>query len=176
MVRLHHRNQRPHNCTETHTSTAAANLTSTDRVKDNPEPSLFIQELRNCAGTNISLGVFSAKGSQIREIFISVPADAAPLGLALQWSPLACTEDVWHILDVMPNSPADVAGLLPYSDYVIGSPEGQMRGDSGLSELIEDVRASHQAKRLNNLLTRENSSSIALSDSSSTTTNTTSRA
>lgn len=48
----------------------------------------------------------------------------------------------------MPNSPADVAGLLPYSDYVIGSPEGQMRGDSGLSELIEDVRASHPSKEM----------------------------
>ncbi|THV86233.1 hypothetical protein D6D17_06002 [Aureobasidium pullulans] len=108
------------------------------RTIDNPEPSLFVQELRNCAGTNISLGVYSAKGQQIREVFISIPADGSPLGLALQWSPLTTTEAVWHILDVIPNSPADVAGLLPYSDYVIGSPEGLMRGDSGLSELIED--------------------------------------
>jgi hypothetical protein len=45
---------------------------------------------------------------------------------------------VWHILDVIPNSPADVAGLLPYGDYVIGSPEGLVRGESGLGELIED--------------------------------------
>lgn len=37
-----------------------------------------------------------------------------------------------------PNSPADVAGLLPYGDYVIGSPEGLVRGESGLGELIED--------------------------------------
>ncbi|KAI4794728.1 hypothetical protein E4T45_12322 [Aureobasidium sp. EXF-8846] len=108
------------------------------RTIDNPEPSLLIQELRNCAGTNISLGVYSAKGQQIREVFISVPSDSSPLGLALQWSPLTTTEAVWHILDVISNSPADLAGLLPYSDYVIGSPEGLMRGDSGLSELIED--------------------------------------
>jgi hypothetical protein len=39
---------------------------------------------------------------------------------------------------VIPNSPADVAGLLPYGDYVIGSPEGLVRGDSGLSELVDD--------------------------------------
>ena len=37
-----------------------------------------------------------------------------------------------------PNSPADVAGLLPYGDYVIGSPEGLVRGESGLGELVED--------------------------------------
>jgi hypothetical protein len=41
-------------------------------------------------------------------------------------------------LDVIPNSPADLAGLLPYGDYVIGSPEGLVRGESGLGELVED--------------------------------------
>jgi hypothetical protein len=44
---------------------------------------------------------------------------------------------------VIPNSPADVCGLLPYGDYVIGSPEGLVRGESGLGELVEDVRISY---------------------------------
>lgn len=79
------------------------------------------------------------QGQQIREIQAQVPSENPTLGLALQWCPLAVTEDVWHILDVTPNSPADVAGLIPYSDYVVGSPEGSMRGDSGLAERIEDV-------------------------------------
>jgi len=56
--------------------------------------------------------------------------------------PLSSTEDVWHILDVIPNSPADVAGLLPYGDYVIGSPEGLVRGEAGLGELVEEVSLS----------------------------------
>lgn len=51
---------------------------------------------------------------------------------------MSSTEDVWHILDVAPNSPADTAGLLPYGDYIIGSPEGLVRGESGLGELVED--------------------------------------
>lgn len=42
-------------------------------------------------------------------------------------------------MDVIPNSPADHAGLLPYGDYVIGSPEGIVRGESGLGELVDDV-------------------------------------
>lgn len=87
----------------------------------------------------MSLGIFSAKGQKIREVYLSIPADQPTLGVSLQWSPLSITEDVWHILDVIPNSPADVAGLLPYGDYVIGSPEGLVRGESGLSELVEDV-------------------------------------
>jgi hypothetical protein len=30
-------------------------------MQDNPDPNLFATEVRNCAGTTISLGVFSAK-------------------------------------------------------------------------------------------------------------------
>jgi len=54
--------------------------------------------------------------------------------------PLSSSDDVWHVLEVAPNSPADLAGLLPYGDYIIGSPEGIVRGESGLPELVEDVR------------------------------------
>ncbi|KAF2144605.1 uncharacterized protein K452DRAFT_325139 [Aplosporella prunicola CBS 121167] len=108
------------------------------RTIDNPDPALFATEVRNCAGTTISLGIWSAKGHRIRELYVPIPAENPSLGLSLQWTPLAVTEDVWHILDVQPNSPADLAGLLPYGDYVIGSPEGLVRGESGLGELIED--------------------------------------
>jgi hypothetical protein len=108
-------------------------------IQDNPDPSLFAAEVRNCAGSTISLGIWCAKGQRIREIYATVPPETPSLGISLQWTTLASTEDVWHILDVAPNSPADLAGLLPYGDYVIGSPEVMVRGDSGLGELIEDV-------------------------------------
>ncbi|KAF7197792.1 hypothetical protein HII31_00881 [Pseudocercospora fuligena] len=107
---------------------------------ENPDPNLFITELKNCAGSTVSLGVFGTKGSQIREVYITVPNHAAgeALGLALQWAPLTIADDVWHILDVMPNSPADVAGLLPYSDYVIGSPDAPgLAGDAALGRIVE---------------------------------------
>lgn len=45
---------------------------------------------------------------------------------------------IWHILDVPAASPADIAGLLPYSDYILGTPEGILHGESGLGELVED--------------------------------------
>ncbi|KAF2121877.1 GRASP55/65 PDZ-like domain-containing protein [Lophiotrema nucula] len=108
------------------------------RTIDNHDASLFAQEVRNCAGSTISLGVFTAKGQKIREIYLPIAPDNPTLGLSLQWSPLSLTEDVWHILDVSPNSPADAAGLLPYGDYVVGSPAGLIRGESGLGEIIED--------------------------------------
>lgn len=104
---------------------------------DNGDPNLLATEIRNCAGTTISLGVYGVKGQQIREIYAPIPPNGAGLELSLQWAPLSVSEDVWHILDVIPNSPADVAGLLPYSDYVIGSPERELHGESALGDLVE---------------------------------------
>lgn len=72
---------------------------------------------------------------------IPVPADTASLGLSLQWTPLALAANIWHVLDVAGNSPADHAGLLPYSDYILGSPEGILYGEGGLSELVDDFIA-----------------------------------
>ena len=107
------------------------------RTLDNGDSQLFATEIRNCAGSTISLGVYGVKGQQIREVYASIPPDGSGLGVGLQWTPLSVSEDVWHILDVMPNSPADVAGLLPYGDYVIGSPDGQLRGEAALGEIVE---------------------------------------
>ncbi|KAF4472759.1 hypothetical protein FALBO_344 [Fusarium albosuccineum] len=108
------------------------------RPIDNPEPALFAQEVRNCAGSTVTLGLWSAKGQKTREMHVPVPFDTASLGLSLQYSPLALAANIWHVLDVPANSPADVAGLLPYSDYILGSPEGALYGEGGLGELVED--------------------------------------
>ena len=104
---------------------------------DSPDPNLFATEVRNCAGSTISLGVYSVKGRIVREVFAPVSPATARLGVSLQWAPIALGDDVWHILDVIPHSPADAAGLLPYSDYVVGSPERALRGDSALAALID---------------------------------------
>ncbi|KAI5779681.1 GRASP55/65 PDZ-like domain-containing protein [Geopyxis carbonaria] len=99
---------------------------------------LFCQEINNCAGRDVLLSTWSAKGQRMRDMVLSVPTKPSSLGLTLQWCPLSITEEIWHILDVAPNSPAELAGLLPYSDYIIGTPEGMVRGESGLGELVED--------------------------------------
>ncbi|KAI1499135.1 GRASP55/65 PDZ-like domain-containing protein [Biscogniauxia marginata] len=108
------------------------------RMIDNPDPRLFAQEVRNCAGGSVALGLWSAKGQRTRVMHIPVPADTASLGLSLQWAPLALVSNIWHVLDVPANSPADASGLLPYSDYVLGTPDGILHGEGGLGELVED--------------------------------------
>ncbi|KAI1166955.1 GRASP55/65 PDZ-like domain-containing protein [Nemania serpens] len=108
------------------------------RMIDNPDPRLFAQEVRNCAGGTVALGIWSAKGQRIRVLHIPVPSSTASLGLSLQWAPLSLASTIWHVLDVPANSPADAAGLLPYSDYILGTPDGILHGESGLGELVDD--------------------------------------
>ena len=73
-----------------------------------------------------------------------MPPATGTLGLSLQWTPLAATTgNVWHVLDVAANSPADTAGLLPYGDYVIGAPADgfgglPLHGEAALGELVDD--------------------------------------
>lgn len=78
------------------------------------------------------------QGQRTRELHVSVPANTASLGLSLQYAPIALAANIWHILDVPVNSPADLAGLIPYSDYILGSPEGSMQGEGALGEIVED--------------------------------------
>lgn len=108
------------------------------RQVDDPDPNLFATEVRNCAGSSVTLALWNAKGQRPRSLQIPVPTPSPTLGITLQWTPLASTEDVWHILDVTADSPADNAGLLPYGDYIVGTPEGTVHGESGLGELVED--------------------------------------
>ncbi|KAK6539622.1 hypothetical protein TWF694_009830 [Orbilia ellipsospora] len=109
------------------------------REIDDADPRLFQDEIRNCAGNAVNLGVWSAKGQTLRTVTIPIAAgDPSPLGVSLRWMGLATAEDVWHVLDIAPNSPAEMAALLPYSDYIIGTPHGVVRGESGLGELVED--------------------------------------
>ncbi|KAL9129153.1 MAG: hypothetical protein Q9217_002328 [Psora testacea] len=105
---------------------------------ENPDPALFTTETRNCAGSSVALTMYSAKGQRTLTIDIPVPTPSPTLGLTLQWSPLAIADQVWHILSVTPSSPADTAGLLPYSDYIVGTPEGHVHGEAGLGELVEE--------------------------------------
>ena len=61
------------------------------------------------------------------------------LGLSLQLAPLNSTQNIWHVLTIpSPLSPAHQAGLLPHSDYILGSPSGTLRGEAALGELVED--------------------------------------
>ena len=70
---------------------------------------------------------------------MQVSPSTGSLGITLQLAPLSSTQHIWHVLNIpSPLSPAYRAGLLPHSDYIIGTPSGTLRGESALGELVED--------------------------------------
>ncbi|PLB39581.1 putative Golgi reassembly stacking protein [Aspergillus candidus] len=109
------------------------------RLIDDPDPSLFATEVRNCAGGNVSFEIWSAKGQRTHTVTLPIPPTNPTLNLALQLAPLSSTQNIWHVLSIpSPLSPAYRAGLLPHSDYIIGTPSGTLRGESALGELVEE--------------------------------------
>ncbi|PAA73432.1 hypothetical protein BOX15_Mlig018024g1 [Macrostomum lignano] len=69
--------------------------------------------------------VYSSKTQVCREVTI-VPSDGwggqGLLGVSIRFCSFqGANENVWHVLDVQPNSPAALAGFVSDSDYIIGA-------------------------------------------------------
>ncbi|XP_030884131.1 Golgi reassembly-stacking protein 1 isoform X4 [Leptonychotes weddellii] len=73
----------------------------------------------------VKLEVFNMKTMKVREVEV-VPSNMwggqGLLGASVRFCSFRrASEHVWHVLDVEPSSPASLAGLCPYTDYVVGS-------------------------------------------------------
>ena len=72
----------------------------------------------------ISMTVYSSKSGAVRQLFITPSTlwgGQGLLGVSIRFCSFeGANENVWHILDVSPSSPAELAGLRQYSDYIIG--------------------------------------------------------
>jgi len=79
----------------------------------------------------IQLLVFSSKTLTVRELTLTpsgIWGGQGLLGVSIRFCSFeGANENVWHVLEVESNSPAYLAGLRPFTDYVIGA-------DSILSE------------------------------------------
>lgn len=84
--------------------------------------------------------VYSSKTQSSRQLRL-VPSDTwggqGLLGVSIRYCSFeGANENVWHVLDVQPKSPADVAGLVPHSDFIIGS-DSVLNGKDDFYDLIE---------------------------------------
>ncbi|XP_051058354.1 Golgi reassembly-stacking protein 1 [Phodopus roborovskii] len=95
----------------------------------------------------VKLEVFSMKTMKVREVEV-VPSNMwggqGLLGASVRFCSFRrASEHVWHVLDVEPASPAALAGLCPYTDYVVGSDQILQE-----SEDFYTLLQSHEGKPL----------------------------
>ncbi|CAO1627311.1 unnamed protein product [Sympodiomycopsis kandeliae] len=115
------------------------------------------KKLEEREGTEVVLNVWSSKRQELRDIPLvpsrswstssSSDSSSQPslLGLTLRpCAPHLALSSVWHILDILENSPAESAGLVPFGDYIIGWSNGILKHEGDFYELVE----SHQGRPL----------------------------
>ncbi|XP_065082671.1 Golgi reassembly-stacking protein 2 [Ochlerotatus camptorhynchus] len=95
----------------------------------------------------IQMTVFSSKTQNIRVVNI-MPSTTwggqGLLGVSIRFCSFeGANENVWHILEVHPSSPAEEAGLIPFTDYIIGA-DSILHESEDLFTLIE----SHKGRPL----------------------------
>lgn len=91
--------------------------------------------------------VYSSKTLELRESTVT-PSNMwggqGLLGVSIRFCSFeGANENVWHVLEVEPNSPAALAGLRPHTDYIIGA-DTVMNESEDLFSLIE----THEGKGL----------------------------
>ncbi|XP_023339414.1 Golgi reassembly-stacking protein 2-like [Eurytemora carolleeae] len=88
----------------------------------------------------ISMTVYSSKSQTVREVFITPSTlwgGQGLLGVSIRFCSFeGANENVWHILEVHPKSPAESAGLRSFSDYIIGA-DSILHESEDLFSLIE---------------------------------------
>ncbi|XP_078057183.1 Golgi reassembly-stacking protein 2-like isoform X2 [Mustelus asterias] len=96
---------------------------------------------------SLKMAIYNTKTQAVREIS-ATPSNLwggqGLLGVSIRFCSFeGANENVWHVLEVESNSPAALAGLRPYTDYIIGA-EAILRESEDLFSLIE----SHNGKPL----------------------------
>ncbi|KAF1652662.1 Golgi reassembly-stacking protein 1, partial [Eudyptes chrysocome] len=113
----------------------------------NKENSMLKDLLKANAEKAVKLEVYNIKTMKVREVEV-IPSNMwggqGLLGASVRFCSFqGAHEHVWHVLDVEPASPAALAGLQPYADYIVGSDQILQESEDFFS-LIE----SHEGKPL----------------------------
>ncbi|XP_051938776.1 Golgi reassembly-stacking protein 2-like [Hippocampus zosterae] len=86
------------------------------------------------------LVLYSSRTLNVRETEVipsSLWGGKGLLGISIRFSNFeGARENVWHVLEVEPNSPAAQAGLRPYTDYIVGA-ETFLDKNDNLFKLIQ---------------------------------------
>ncbi|RSH88012.1 uncharacterized protein EHS24_000536 [Apiotrichum porosum] len=109
-----------------------------------PTPAELARILETNEGRTIGLVVYNAKTQRVRDVALtpsrawSDQPNASLLGISVRvCNPAVALESVWHILEVLEGSPAEMAGLVPFGDWVCGWAGGPLHGEHAFYDLVE---------------------------------------
>lgn len=81
--------------------------------------------LKSGIGKELPITVYSSKTQCIRQTTVTPSmtwGGQGLLGVSIRFCSFkGANENVWHVLEVHPSSPAELAGLRPFTDYIIGA-------------------------------------------------------
>ncbi|XP_018532991.1 Golgi reassembly-stacking protein 1a isoform X1 [Lates calcarifer] len=122
-------------------------ILSLDNKRLNEENEQLKELLKANMERAVKLEVYSTKSMRVRELEV-VPSNMwggqGLLGASVRFcSYQGASENVWHVLDVEVSSPAALAGLQPYSDYIVGADQ-VLQDSEDFFSLIE----AHEGKPL----------------------------
>ncbi|KAG5519541.1 hypothetical protein PMAC_001696 [Pneumocystis sp. 'macacae'] len=88
-----------------------------------------------CTSRLLQIAVWSLKDQDIRYVSLM---SCKRFGLSLRWCAINTIQKVvWHVLSIANGSPAEIAGLQAYDDYIVGTPDYRLHRESELELLIE---------------------------------------
>ncbi|XP_046680896.1 Golgi reassembly-stacking protein 2 isoform X1 [Homalodisca vitripennis] len=103
--------------------------------------------LKASVDRELKVTVYSSKSQSVREVNITPSTTwggQGLLGVSIRFCSFeGANENVWHVLEVHPNSPAETAGLHAFSDYIIGA-DSVLHESEDLFTLIE----AHEGRAL----------------------------
>ncbi|XP_028282978.1 Golgi reassembly-stacking protein 1a [Parambassis ranga] len=122
-------------------------ILSLDNKRLNEENDQLKEILKANMERAVIMEVYSTKTTRVRELEV-VPSNMwggqGLLGASVRFcSYQGASENVWHVLDVEPSSPASLAGLQPHSDFIVGADQ-VLQDSEDFFSLIE----AHEGKPL----------------------------
>uniref|UniRef100_A0A8C8DM09 Golgi reassembly stacking protein 1a n=1 Tax=Oryzias sinensis TaxID=183150 RepID=A0A8C8DM09_9TELE len=122
-------------------------ILSLDSKRLNEENDLLKEVLKANMEKAVNMEVYSTKTTRVRELEV-VPSNMwggqGLLGASVRFcSYQGASENVWHVLDVEPSSPAALAGLQSHTDYIVGADQ-VLQDSEDFFALIE----AHEGKPL----------------------------
>ncbi|CAF3614422.1 unnamed protein product [Rotaria sp. Silwood1] len=100
-------------------------IVSINGVRLDTDNEKFKETLKENINKPVELLVFNSKTQTVRQLQLTPHENwggQGLLGLSIRFSSFdKANENVWHVLDVQPHSPAALAGLRSNTDYIIGA-------------------------------------------------------